>query len=158
MDSRRNTPENPIVVFFSGLLGAIIAFAICAAMSGCSPKVLTQYRDRLVYQDRIVRDSIFSHDSIYTREYVKGDTVRITEYRDRFVYKYVNRTDTLMIRDTLAVDRIKEVRVEKPLSAWQNLKIGAFWWLLGGLAAALIWIFRKQILCLITKLPRITST
>lgn len=38
---------------------------------------------------------------------------------------------------------IKEVKVEKPLSWWQKLRIGAFWWLLGAVALLLLWTFRK---------------
>lgn len=38
------------------------------------------------------------------------------------------------------------VEVEKPLTWWQNFRIRAFWWLLGGLTLALVWIFRKPIL------------
>jgi hypothetical protein len=42
-----------------------------------------------------------------------------------------------------------EVKVEKPLTVGQRAKIGAFWWLLAGLVAALAWIFRKPLLKLI---------
>lgn len=39
--------------------------------------------------------------------------------------------------------------VEKSLSWWQNFRIKAFWWLLGGLVLALLWIFRKPIAALL---------
>lgn len=39
--------------------------------------------------------------------------------------------------------------VEKPLSWWQKFRLGAFWWLVGALVAALLWIFRKPLLRLI---------
>lgn len=48
---------------------------------------------------------------------------------------------------------IKEVPVEKPLSKWKSFKIGAFWWLLGGLILCLAWIFRKPLLAIIRKVP-----
>lgn len=41
----------------------------------------------------------------------------------------------------------KEVKVERPLNAWQRFKIGGFWWLL--VLAAVGW--RKQLLWLIKK-------
>lgn len=44
---------------------------------------------------------------------------------------------------------IKEVKVEKPLSWWQKVRLRAFWWLLGGLVACLAWIFRKPLLALL---------
>jgi hypothetical protein len=64
------------------------------------------------------------------------------------------RVDTILHSrvDSVYVDRIKEVKVEKPLSGWQSLKIGAFWWLLGALIAALLYIFRKPIFAIIKTL------
>ena len=44
---------------------------------------------------------------------------------------------------------IKEVKVEKPFSWWQKVRLRAFWWLLGGLVACLAWIFRKPLLALL---------
>lgn len=38
---------------------------------------------------------------------------------------------------------IKKEYVEKPLSWWQKLRIGAFLWLLGTVALLLLWTFRK---------------
>lgn len=41
----------------------------------------------------------------------------------------------------------KEVKVERPLNAWQRFRIGAFWWLLGlaavGWRRELLWLIRK---------------
>lgn len=34
---------------------------------------------------------------------------------------------------------------DKPLTWWQNFRLRAFWWLVGGLALCLVWIFRKWI-------------
>lgn len=125
---------------------------LCAfLLAGCSPKVVTEYRDRVVYRDRYVADTVSVRDSIHIREYVKGDTVRIAEYRDRWRYKYISVTDTLVIRDTLAVEHIKEVRVEKALSWWQRVRLGAFWWLVLIAAGLLVWTFRRQILQLLKR-------
>lgn len=41
----------------------------------------------------------------------------------------------------------REVKVEKPLNAWQRFRIGAFWWLLG----LVLFAYRKQILTAIMK-------
>lgn len=51
---------------------------------------------------------------------------------------------------TLVSDKHTEVitkyeYVEKPLSWWQKFRLGAFWWLVGAIVIALIWIFRKVI-------------
>ena len=118
-------------------------------LPSCSPRIV----ERVVYQHdttQVVRiDSIwqYQHDSVYVRE--KGDTVykyvEKIRYRDRF------RIDTLVsvreLHDTTVVER----KVDKPLSKIQKAKIGAFWWLLAGLAACLGWIFRKPLLAIIRK-------
>ena len=122
----------------------VLLSVLCA---GCSPKIVERV---VVQRDTTVvhhRDSIFTKDSVYIREWVKGDTVYVDRFRDRYVYKDRWR-DSIQVRevhDTTAV----EVMVEKPLSVGQRAKIGAFWWLLAGLVAALAWIFRKPLLKLI---------
>jgi len=45
----------------------------------------------------------------------------------------------------------KVVKVEKPLSAWQRFRIGAFWWLLLTAAALSLWTFRKPLRVLLKK-------
>lgn len=55
---------------------------------------------------------------------------------------------------TLVSDKHAEVitkyeYVEKPLSWWQKFRLGAFWWLVGAIVIALIWIFRKVIVKLV---------
>ena len=54
---------------------------------------------------------------------------------------------TIMINATSKKEQIKPlvIKVDKPLSWWQSLKIGAFWWLLGAVVLLLIWTFRKLI-------------
>lgn len=126
----------------------IIAVALVAV--SCSPRIV----ERVVYQHdttQVVRiDSVryWQKDSVFIRE--KGDTVfqyvEKVRYRDRF------RIDTLIqvreSHDTTFVER----KVEKELSVGQKAKIGAFWWLLAGLAACLVWIFRKPLLSWFPKL------
>lgn len=46
---------------------------------------------------------------------------------------------------------VRQVEVEKPLSKWKSFKLGAFWWLLGGVVALGAWTFRKPILGLMKK-------
>ena len=92
-------------------------------------------------------DSVYRRDSVFVRE--KGDTVFI--YKERIRDRYVFRHDTLRLVkvDSVAVERVKEVKVEKPLSAWKSAKIGAFWWLVAAVLLLLLWTFRKPILKLL---------
>ena len=92
-------------------------------------------------------DSLYLRDSVYIRE--RGDTIYI--YKEHTRDRYILRTDTLVrVRvDSVAVERIKEVQIEKPLSLAQRLKIRAFWWLLGASLALALWVFRKPLLRLL---------
>jgi hypothetical protein len=76
---------------------------------------------------------------------MKGDTVYIEKYKDRFVYRDRWRDSIRVVRDSVAVETIKEVKVEKPLSWSQKAKIGAFPWILLALIGAVLWIFRKYL-------------
>ena len=121
-------------------------------LPGCSPKII----ERVVYQrDTTVvhhRDSIIHRDSIYVKEWMKGDTVYIEKYKDRYIYRDRWRDSIKIVRDSVSIEHIKEVKVEQPLSVWKRAKLGAFWWILGALVAALVWIFRKPLLSLFGKL------
>lgn len=113
--------------------------------TGCSPKIV----ERVVYQrDTTVvhhRDTTYRRDSVWMKEYVKGDTVYVEKYKDRFVYRDRWRDSVRVVRDSVAVERVKEVKVEKSLSWSQKAKIGAFPWLVLALIGAVLWIFRKYL-------------
>ena len=118
-------------------------------LPSCSPRIIEKVvsqRDTTVVHHR---DSIFRKDSVYVKEWMKGDTVYIDRFRDRYIYKDRWRDSIRVVRDSVAVETIKEVKVEQPLSWWQKARIGSFWWLLAGLVACLAWIFRKQLFGLI---------
>ena len=129
-----------------GLLALAVVLILLPILSaGCSPKII----ERVVYQrDTTVvhhRDTTYRRDSIWMKEYVKGDTVYIEKYKDRFVYRDRWRDSVRVVRDSVAVETIKEVKVEKPLSWSQKAKIGAFPWILLALIGAVLWIFRKYL-------------
>ena len=121
----------------------LLAVMICA---GCSPKII----ERVVVQRDTTtvhhRDTTYRRDSIYIREYMKGDTVYIDRYMDRYVFRDRWRDSVTVRVDSVAVERIKEIKVEKPLSWWKRVKIGAFPWLLLAVAGLLLWTFRKFLL------------
>lgn len=124
----------------------VVAIFLVLCLTSCSPRIV----ERLVIQrdtTTVVKvDSVWHYqkDSVFVRE--KGDTV--FQYVERIRYRDRVKVDTFVrVRvDSVAVERIKEVKVEKPLSAWKSAKLGAFWWLVVALAASLVFIFRKPIL------------
>ena len=133
-------------VFWVGLILTLLGLNLAVS---CSPKIYERvvYQHDTTYVQSVKVDSIFRKDSVFVKE--KGDTVFI--YKERIRDRYVFRHDTLRLVkvDSVAVERVKEVKVEKPLSAWKSAKIGAFWWLVAAVLLLLLWTFRKPILKLL---------
>lgn len=137
------------VSFFGWLLGSVLLLTAMAAATSCSPRIIEniRYQRDTTYVQQVKVDSVYRRDSVFVRE--KGDTVFI--YKERIRDRYVFRHDTLRLVkvDSVAVERVKEVKVEKPLSAWKTAKIEAFWWLVAFVLLLLLWTFRKPILKLL---------
>ena len=117
----------------------------CLSAFACSPKIVERVKVVTEYRNIYQIDTTYQHDSVYIREWVKGDTVRITEYRDRYIYRYKTVRDTSYLRDSVAVETIKEVQVEQPLSWVKKAKIRAFWWLVLAVVGLAVWTFRKPL-------------
>lgn len=129
---------------------AVILLAV--AVASCSPRIV----ERIVIQrdtTEVYRmDTTYRRDSIYIREWIKGDTVFVTKFRDRYVFRDRWR-DSIVVRvDSFAVETVREVEVEKPLTAGQKARIGAFWWLVLSVLGLGAWTFRKPLGGLVTKL------
>lgn len=155
------------IVFAVGLIGS----------QSCCPKHYPQivYRDsvRVEVRDRVVHDTVTFEVPVVIEKNVTKDTVshlendwamsdaelkggllwHSLETKGQTVYIPVTTIvhDTLMVEKE-AVETIKEVKVEKPLSWSQRTKLGAFWWLLAACVALLIYTFRKPILTLLRKI------
>jgi len=133
-------------VFWVGLILTLLGLNLAVS---CSPKIYERvvYQHDTTYVQSVKVDSVFRKDSVFVKE--KGDTVFI--YKERIRDRYVFRHDTLRLVkvDSVAVERVKEVKVEKPLSAWKSAKIEAFWWLFAAVLLLLLWTFRKPILKLL---------
>ena len=90
--------------------------------------VRTEYKTR--YSIRF--DSIYEHDSIFL--FLKGDTVYKEKYRYRYRYLTINKTDTIIMTDSVQVP----YPVEKQLSRWQQMKIELGGWAFGMVIISLI--------------------
>lgn len=98
----------------------IICMLTLLSLAGCSPvryvpieTVRTEYRMR----DSVRHDSIHVIDSVTMMQ--KGDTVYKEKYKYMYKYLFLNRTDTVISRDTVQVP----YPVEKELTRWQSVKI-----------------------------------
>lgn len=83
--------------------------------------VKTEYKTR----DSIRFDSIYEHDSIFL--FVNGDTVYKEKYRYKYRYLTINKTDTVMLADSVQIP----YPVEKQLTRWQQMKIELGGWAVG---------------------------
>ena len=121
----------------------MVAMMLLPTLPACSPKII----EHIVVQHdttKVVQiDSVWQYqrDSVFVKE--KGDTVY--QYVEHIRYRYHYKVDTLYrvreVHDTTTVEK----KVEKELTAGQKTKIGAFWWLVLALAAALVYIFCKTL-------------
>lgn len=150
-ESKRPEDRGTWALLVLMLLAAWMLFML----QGCSPKIVDRIdvRHDTTYVHTVQIDSVFRRDSVFIRE--KGDTVYYYRERIRDRYKFVHDTLRLVKVDSVAVERVKEVEVEKPLSVGQSLKIRAFWWLFAGLIISAAWIFRKPILAIIKNLLKL---
>jgi len=122
-----------------------VLLLVCCLAVACSPKIIERV---VVQRDTTVvhhRDSVNHRDSIYIREWIKGDTVIRYEFRDRLVYRDRWRDSIVVKVDSFAVETVKEVKVEQPLSWGKRAKLGLFWWLVAAVAGLAIWVFRKPL-------------
>lgn len=134
-----------------------LAFALLGwLLSGCTTTkyvpVIENHTDTL----RVVqhhRDSIYLHDSTYVHEFIQGDTVRIvtemwhTQYRDRLKTDTVYRSKADSVPAPYPVE--KTVKVEKPLTWWQQARLhlaNITLYLLAIFAGVKLWKYRKKIL------------
>lgn len=153
---------------YIGTLGrGVLVVVLFSLLSGCSllrPKVITKIEKEVEYRDREVHDTAtveipIEVERIVTRDtsshlensFAKSDAVVSGGYLHHSLESIpqiirvpvvVHVTDTIY-REKEAVETIKEVKVEKPLSWSQKAKIGAFPWLVIGFLGLLIWVTKK---------------
>ena len=84
------------------------------------------YKTDTLYQSSVQRDSIYYRDSVFT--YVKGDTLIIKEYHDRV--HDIGTSDTVYMHkvDTVTINQLKTVEIEKTQSWWEKLKNALLYW------------------------------
>ena len=150
--ARKQGPRSFIIRAMRHVSEICIAVFCLLWLEGCTPRVITQIRVErdTTYITNHTRDSVYFRDSVYLKEYVKGDTVRITEYRERWRERIKEVHDTTvkyqLLRDSVTVE--VPVRVEKKLSPVKKFKIWAFFPLI--ILALVGW--RKEIMKLVSRI------
>ena len=85
-------------------------------------------------------DSLGLHHTLTNKSTSLPATVPVTEHT--VITDHTHQADSVATQTT-------HEEVEREFTKWEKFRMDAFWWLIGGLAAALIWIFRKQIIKLL---------
>ena len=86
-----------------------------------------------IYITKVRVDSIYDRDSIYINTYTKGDTIFQDKYKYVYRYKDKLRIDTMLVERVDSVYIEKPVMVEKQLSWWRKLKQD-----IGGMAIGIV--------------------
>lgn len=129
------------------MMCAMLMLASCGAVR---TQIQTVYQRDTTYITNTRVDSTFRRDSVFVKE--KGDTIYIYKERVRERYRIVRDTLYRSKVDSVYIDREREVKVEKELTAWQRFRLDGFWILAAVVAAIAFWKFRRPILHLLTRL------
>lgn len=109
------------IIYITMFLMSGIWLSSCRTQYVPVETIRTEYKTR----DSIRFDSIYEHDSIFL--FVKGDTVYKEKYRYKYRYLTINKTDTVMLTDSVQIP----YPVEKQLTRWQQMKIELGGWAVG---------------------------
>lgn len=143
------TMKIQLVSFLSGLvsfLPELVAFALLALLvTSCGAarkQIETIYLRDTTYISKVQVDSVFRRDSVFVKE--KNDTIYIYKEKVRDRYRLLRDTVYRHKVDSVYIDRVREVKVEKELTAWQKFRLRGFWALFAAIAAIACWIVWKN--------------
>lgn len=141
----------PELVSFLPELVTFALLAVLVTSCGAARKQIeTIYLRDTTYISKVKVDSVFRHDSVFVKE--KNDTIYIYKEKVRDRYRLLRDTVYRHKVDSVYIDRVREVNIEKELTAWQRFRLNGFWILAAIVAAIGFWKFRRPILGLLTKL------
>ena len=129
------------------LLGLVVLL-LCSC-GAARVQTQTIYVRDTTYISKVQVDSVFRRDSVFVKE--KNDTIYIYKEKVRDRYRLLRDTVYRHKIDSVYIDRVREVKVEKELTAWQRFRLNGFWVLAAAVAAIGFWKFRRPILGLLTK-------
>lgn len=151
------TMKIQLVSFLSGLvsfLPELVTFALLSVLvTSCGSarkQVETIYLRDTTYISKVQVDSVFRRDSVFVKE--KNDTIYIYKEKVRDRYRLLRDTVYRYKVDSVYIDRVREVKVEKELTAWQKFRLRGFWALLAAIACWIVWKNKTRILALLLRI------
>lgn len=146
-----------LVSFLSELvsfLSELVAFALLAVLvTSCGAarkQIETIYLRDTTYISKVQVDSVFRRDSVFVKE--KNDTIYIYKEKVRDRYRLLRDTVYRHKVDSVYIDRVREVKVEKELTAWQKFRLDGFWILAAIIVGYLVWKNRRGLLSLFLRI------
>lgn len=121
-----------------------------ASCGAVRTQIQTVYQRDTTYIRNTRVDSTFKRDSVFVKE--KGDTIYIYKEKIRERYRIVRDTLYRSKIDSVYIDREKEVKVEKELTAWQRFRLNGFWILAAIVVGYFVWRNRRRLLSLFLRI------
>lgn len=135
-------------------LAELVSFALIAVLvTSCGAarkQIETIYLRDTTYISKVQVDSVFRRDSVFIKE--KNDTIYIYKEKVRDRYRLLRDTVYRHKVDSVYIDRVREVKVEKELTAWQKFRLRGFWTLLAAIACWIVWKNKTRILALLLRI------
>ena len=132
------------------LLTIVCAVMILSSCGAFRKQIETAYVRDTTYISKVQVDSVFKRDSIFVRE--KNDTIYVYKEKVRDRYRLLRDTVYQHSVDSVYVDKVREVKVEKQLNAWQKFRLRGFWVLAAMVGGYVVWKYRKHLFRVLTKL------
>lgn len=132
------------------LLTIVCAVMILSSCGALRKQIETVYVRDTTYISKVQVDSVFKRDSIFVKE--KNDTIYVYKEKVRDRYRLLRDTIYQHSVDSMYVDKVREVKVEKQLSAWQRFKLRGFWVLAAMVGGYVVWKNRRNLFRLLAKM------
>lgn len=132
------------------LLTIVCAVMILSSCGALRKQIETVYVRDTTYISKVQVDSVIKRDSISVKE--KNDTIYVYKEKVRDRYRLLRDTVYQNSVDSVYVDKVREVKVEKQLNAWQKFRLHGFWVLAAMVGGYIIWKYRKHLFRVLTKL------
>ena len=132
------------------LLTIVCAIMMLSSCGALRKQIETVYLRDTTYISKVQVDSVFKRDSIFMRE--KNDTIYVYKEKVRDRYRLLRDTVYQHSVDSVYEDKVREVKVEKQLNAWQKFRLRGFWVLAAMVGGYVVWKYRKHLFRVLTKL------
>ena len=132
------------------LLTIVCAVMMLSSCGALRKQIETVYVRDTTYISKVQVDSVFKRDSIFVKE--KNDTIYVYKEKVRDRYRLLRDTVYQNSVDSVYIDKVREVKVEKQLNAWQKFRLHGFWVLAAMVGGYVVWKYRKHLFRALTKL------